>query len=80
MSNIQDAINDINYNYNYPALNKLIKLVQSKYTFSRDDIIKTVNLESWSNYIIDFYCINAKQFLRKIKLEKYCGKYLVSYA
>ena len=42
MSNIQDAINDINYNYNFPALNKLIKLVQSKYTFSRDDIIKTV--------------------------------------
>ena len=24
MSNIQDAINDINYNYNFPALNKLI--------------------------------------------------------
>ena len=42
MSNIQDAINDIKNNYNFPALNKLIKLVQSKYTFSRDDIIKTV--------------------------------------
>ena len=42
MSNIQDAINDINYNYNFPSLNKLIKLVQSKYIFSRDDIIKTV--------------------------------------
>ena len=42
MSNIQDAINDINYNYNFPGLNKLIKLVQSKYIFSRDEIIKTV--------------------------------------
>ena len=42
MSNIQDAINDINYNYNFPSLNKLIKLIESKYTFSKDEIIKTV--------------------------------------
>ena len=37
MSNIQDAINDINYNYNFPSLNKLIKLIESKYTFSKDE-------------------------------------------
>ena len=42
MSNIQDAINDINYNYNFPYLGKLIKLIQSKYTFSKDEIIKSV--------------------------------------
>jgi hypothetical protein len=42
MSNIQDAINDINYNYNFSSLNKLIKLIESKYTFSKDEIIKTV--------------------------------------
>ena len=42
MSNIQDAINDINYNYNFPSLNKLIKLIESKYTFPKDEIIKTV--------------------------------------
>ena len=42
MSNIQDAINDLNYNYNFPPISKLIKLVQSKYTFSKDEILKTV--------------------------------------
>ena len=42
MSNVQDAINDININYNFPSLGKLIHLVQSKYPFSKDDIIKTV--------------------------------------
>ncbi len=39
---INDAINEINTNYNYPGLNKLIKLVQSKYKFSKEDIIKNV--------------------------------------
>ena len=39
---INDAINEINTNYNYPGLNKLIKLVQSKYKFSKDDIIQNV--------------------------------------
>ena len=42
MSNIQDAIDDINYNYNFPSLNKLIKLIESKYTFPKDEIIKTI--------------------------------------
>ena len=30
---IKDAINEINKDYNFPGLNKLIKLVQSKYDF-----------------------------------------------
>ena len=45
MSNIQDAINDINYNYNFPYLGNLIKLIQSKYTFSKDEIIKSVKCD-----------------------------------
>jgi hypothetical protein len=39
---IKDAINEINKNYNFPGLNKLIKLVQSKYKFSKDEILKHV--------------------------------------
>ena len=42
MSNIKDAINEINKDYNFPGLAKLIKLVQSKYPFSKDEIIKAV--------------------------------------
>ena len=42
MSNIQDAIDDINYNYKFPSLNKLIKLIESKYTFPKNEIIKTI--------------------------------------
>ena len=40
--NIKDAIDEINKNYNFPGLAKLIKLVQSKYPFSKDEIIKAV--------------------------------------
>lgn len=45
MSDIQNAINDINKNYNFPALPKLIKLVQSKHPFSKDEIIKAVKTD-----------------------------------
>ena len=43
---IKDAIKEINVNYNFPGLNKLIKLVQSKYAFSREDIIKSVKSDT----------------------------------
>ena len=43
---IKDAINEINKDYNFPGLNKLIKLVQSKYDFSKDDIIKSVKSDT----------------------------------
>ena len=42
MSNIKDAINEINKDYNFPGLAKLINLVQSKYPFSKDEIVKAV--------------------------------------
>ena len=43
---IKDAINEINKDYNFPGLNKLIKLVQSKQDFSKDDIIKSVKSDT----------------------------------
>ena len=43
---IKDAINEININYNFPGLNRLIKLVQSKYDFSKEDIIKSVKSDT----------------------------------
>ena len=42
MSNVQDTINEINKDYNFPGLAKLINLVQSKYPFSKNEIIKAV--------------------------------------
>ena len=39
---VQEAINEINKNYNFPGLSKLINLMLSKYPFSKDDIIKAV--------------------------------------
>ena len=42
MSNINDAINEINKKHNFPSLNNLINLIQSKYPFSKNDIIKAV--------------------------------------
>ena len=40
---IKTAINEINKEYNFPGLTRLIKLVQSKYDFSKDEIVKKFN-------------------------------------
>ena len=57
---INDAINEINTNYNYPGLTKLIKLVQSKYKFSKEDIIKNeeVLIDKLSKKIIEAKKLN----------------------
>ena len=40
--NVNDAINELNKKHNFPALNTLINLIQSKYPFSKNEIIKAV--------------------------------------
>ncbi len=42
MNNINDAINEINKKHNFPSLNNLINLIQSKYPYSKHEIIKAV--------------------------------------
>ena len=39
---IKTAINEINKEYNFPGLNRLSNLIQSKYDFSKEEIIKHV--------------------------------------
>ena len=41
---IKTAINEINKDYNYPGLIKLINLIKSKYGFSGNEIIKNMPL------------------------------------
>ena len=56
MSNIQDAINDINYNYNFPSLNKLIKIEKIEKEILEKEKLEKEKLE--------------KDRLEKEKLEK----------
>ena len=43
---IKTAINEINKEYNFPGLNRLINLIQSKYDFSKEEIIKNIKTDS----------------------------------
>ena len=42
MSNLKDVINEVNKNYNFPHINKLVELVKSKLPASNTDIINVI--------------------------------------